>query len=82
MEVNCCIDVALKTLQLARLAHPECIKEYSYVHLMTQILVRLGDLAQIQSTFHVALGEDAYSVGNVVTNNIGSRLYISGNFCC
>jgi len=71
MEVNCCVDVALNILQLARVAYPECIKEYSFVHLLTQILVRVGDLAQIQSILHVALGDDAFSVGNIVTNNIG-----------
>ena len=82
MEINCCVDVALNTLQLARLAHPECIKEYSFVHLLTQILVRLGDLAQIQSIFHVALGEDAFTVGNIVTNIIGSPfIFICDVFC-
>lgn len=71
LEVNCCPEIAVKVLDLGKAAYPACYKEYNYVHLLTQALIRLGDLHQIQWVFHVALGCEALSVAHAKTNFIG-----------
>ena len=72
LEVNCNPSVAIKVLELAKLAHPSCVKDVRFVRVMTQCLIRIGDIKQIQWLFQVALGSEAVAVANVSSNFIGN----------
>lgn len=60
--MNCKPDIAKKVLELLKEAHPLCIKDIRYVHIMSKVLLRMGDLKQLQWLYQVALGEDASSL--------------------
>lgn len=68
LDINCKPEVALRVLELTRNAHPQCIRDIHYVRALVGVLLRMGDLKQIQWIMQLALGDDALSIAHVTTN--------------